>query len=308
MNYEILRHINNLYDHVETLNSQIDSLNRQNLRESSRNDRNRSFYYENPVYIPPLYDLAPRRSLNSYQLLSDMRTRLNNRINRLNQETQNLNQETQNLNSTNTHRNNLSRGRVNTTNPINTTNPRNPINPNTTNPINQNRTNTINQNRTNTTSIETNTTTPFNENFATSFAQRVHNILTSVNNDIIPTNIQIETHTQVIVSHKSVSNNTTIEIFNNEDSASSAQEDLASSAQEESSSQDSSNEYKCLICMDIIRKNDVVRRLNKCNHVFHVGCIDKWFEQKITCPTCRQDIRELPTVNVNIDDDDFNEV
>ena len=277
MNYEILRHINNLYDHVEILNSQIETLNRQNIRGPRLSDPTRSFYYENPVYIPPLYDLPPRRTFNSSQLLSDMRTRLNTRINR-------LNQETQNLNSANTHRNNLSNVNINTTNPINPTNTTNP------NPTTPNR---------------TNTTTPFNENFATSFAQRVHNILTSVNNDI-PTNIQIETHTQVIVSHKSVSNNTTIEIFNNEDSTSSTQEDSTSSTQEDSSSQDSSNEYKCLICMDIIRKNDVIRRLNKCNHFFHVGCIDKWFEQKITCPTCRQDIRELPAVNN--EEDDFNEV
>ena len=28
-----------------------------------------------------------------------------------------------------------------------------------------------------------------------------------------------------------------------------------------------------------------------------VDCIDKWFERKITCPTCRQDIRDLPAVN-----------
>ena len=96
MNYEILRHINNLYDHVEILNSQIETLNRQNIRGPRLSDPTRSFYYENPVYIPPLYDLPPRRTFNSSQLLSDMRTRLNTRINR-------LNQETQNLNSANTH-------------------------------------------------------------------------------------------------------------------------------------------------------------------------------------------------------------
>ena len=49
--------------------------------------------------------------------------------------------------------------------------------------------------------------------------------------------------------------------------------------------------------MENIENGSIIRRINKCNHYFHIGCIDKWFETKITCPTCRQDIRELSNVN-----------
>jgi len=46
---------------------------------------------------------------------------------------------------------------------------------------------------------------------------------------------------------------------------------------------------ECTICQSEFQKNDIVRKL-KCNHHFHVSCIDKWFETHSTCPTCRQQI------------------
>ena len=51
--------------------------------------------------------------------------------------------------------------------------------------------------------------------------------------------------------------------------------------------------YKiCVICRGNIDNNCVVRRINKCNHFFHAECADTWFQDNITCPHCRQDIRE----------------
>ena len=141
--------------------------------------------------------------------------------------------------------------------------------------------------------------------------------------NIIP-NIQIETHNQIIVSHKSVSNNTNIEIYkgNNQDTIEDTIEDenivtiedenivsienenidtiddeIDESNQTINSNQNFDN--RCVICMENIEKESIIRKLNKCNHFFHINCIDKWFESKITCPTCRQDIRDLSLLDLN---------
>jgi hypothetical protein len=54
----------------------------------------------------------------------------------------------------------------------------------------------------------------------------------------------------------------------------------------------SPNNSACAICQDTIQVNDVCRKLNACNHVYHKTCIDQWFESNVHCPTCRHDIRE----------------
>lgn len=48
----------------------------------------------------------------------------------------------------------------------------------------------------------------------------------------------------------------------------------------------------CAICQDTISANANVRRLRACQHPYHTGCIDQWFERSVFCPTCRHDIRE----------------
>ena len=47
----------------------------------------------------------------------------------------------------------------------------------------------------------------------------------------------------------------------------------------------------CSICRDNFEENSVVRRLG-CEHIFHIGCIDTWFESNIRCPLCRLDLRD----------------
>jgi hypothetical protein len=47
----------------------------------------------------------------------------------------------------------------------------------------------------------------------------------------------------------------------------------------------------CSICRQQFETNDILRTLNRCNHRFHRNCIDRWFEEHITCPFCRHDIR-----------------
>ena len=48
----------------------------------------------------------------------------------------------------------------------------------------------------------------------------------------------------------------------------------------------------CSICMENFSSNSIVRKLNNCGHIFHVDCVDTWFETNITCPVCRTDLRE----------------
>jgi len=57
----------------------------------------------------------------------------------------------------------------------------------------------------------------------------------------------------------------------------------------------------CSICRDEISHGDIVRSLSNCIHMFHQTCIDKWFEDKNTCPECRQTL--VPeTVNTENND------
>ncbi|CAK8578929.1 unnamed protein product [Lathyrus sativus] len=45
---------------------------------------------------------------------------------------------------------------------------------------------------------------------------------------------------------------------------------------------------ECVICLSEFTKGEKVRILPKCNHGFHVRCIDKWLKEHSSCPKCRQ--------------------
>ncbi|XP_073128459.1 RING-H2 finger protein ATL78-like [Henckelia pumila] len=45
---------------------------------------------------------------------------------------------------------------------------------------------------------------------------------------------------------------------------------------------------ECVICLSDFGPGERVRVLPKCNHGFHVRCIDKWLNSHSSCPTCRQ--------------------
>ena len=47
------------------------------------------------------------------------------------------------------------------------------------------------------------------------------------------------------------------------------------------------NSFLCSICQD---NNEVVIRILKCNHYFHITCIDKWLSNNKTCPVCRYNL------------------
>ncbi|KAL2339405.1 hypothetical protein Fmac_007345 [Flemingia macrophylla] len=44
----------------------------------------------------------------------------------------------------------------------------------------------------------------------------------------------------------------------------------------------------CVICLSEFTSGEKVRILPKCNHGFHVRCIDKWLSSHSSCPKCRQ--------------------
>ena len=56
--------------------------------------------------------------------------------------------------------------------------------------------------------------------------------------------------------------------------------------------EDETEEHKtCSICQQPIEWDSIIRRINICNHVYHVNCIDQWLVENNTCPTCRRILR-----------------
>ncbi len=47
----------------------------------------------------------------------------------------------------------------------------------------------------------------------------------------------------------------------------------------------------CVVCQDPIGEK-TIQRILSCNHHYHYGCIDTWFETSCLCPFCRHDLRE----------------
>ncbi|MED6180243.1 hypothetical protein PIB30_008437 [Stylosanthes scabra] len=43
----------------------------------------------------------------------------------------------------------------------------------------------------------------------------------------------------------------------------------------------------CAVCLNRFEITDVLRLLPKCNHAFHMDCVDKWLDEHSTCPLCR---------------------
>ncbi|KAL6996180.1 RING-type E3 ubiquitin transferase [Sarracenia purpurea var. burkii] len=47
---------------------------------------------------------------------------------------------------------------------------------------------------------------------------------------------------------------------------------------------------ECAVCLSELADGDKTRLLPKCNHGFHVDCIDMWFQSHSTCPLCRNPV------------------
>ena len=45
----------------------------------------------------------------------------------------------------------------------------------------------------------------------------------------------------------------------------------------------------CSICLNKIKKNQIARETS-CLHKFHAQCLDRWLEEKSTCPLCKKNL------------------
>jgi hypothetical protein len=61
---------------------------------------------------------------------------------------------------------------------------------------------------------------------------------------------------------------------------------------------DENEEQKiCSICQQPIEWDTIIRKMNTCDHEYHVTCIDQWLVENTTCPTCRRELN--PNGNAN---------
>ncbi|KAI3442382.1 uncharacterized protein J3R85_001121 [Psidium guajava] len=52
---------------------------------------------------------------------------------------------------------------------------------------------------------------------------------------------------------------------------------------------DGDHEKTCSICLVDYEGEDLVSKLHRCGHVFHLDCIERWLERsQFTCPLCRK--------------------
>ncbi|KAF7813961.1 RING-H2 finger protein ATL3-like [Senna tora] len=54
--------------------------------------------------------------------------------------------------------------------------------------------------------------------------------------------------------------------------------------------QDFKEGLECAVCLSELVEGEKARLLPKCNHGFHVDCIDMWFQSHSTCPICRNPV------------------
>ncbi|KAM0892158.1 hypothetical protein ACQ4PT_025933 [Festuca glaucescens] len=53
-------------------------------------------------------------------------------------------------------------------------------------------------------------------------------------------------------------------------------------------------EAECAVCLAVMVEGEDARRLPRCMHVFHRGCVDVWLREHSTCPVCRAEVVVRP--------------
>lgn len=57
---------------------------------------------------------------------------------------------------------------------------------------------------------------------------------------------------------------------------------------------------ECAVCLSEFEENEKGRVLPKCNHSFHLECIDMWFHSHSTCPLCRSPVEPVTEPDSNL--------
>ncbi|KAF8388662.1 hypothetical protein HHK36_025342 [Tetracentron sinense] len=66
--------------------------------------------------------------------------------------------------------------------------------------------------------------------------------------------------------------------------------------------QDFKDGLECAVCLSELSQGEKARLLPKCNHGFHLDCIDMWFQSHSTCPLCRNPVGPPQSSNSLPDD------
>ncbi|KAJ4834580.1 hypothetical protein Tsubulata_040726 [Turnera subulata] len=66
-------------------------------------------------------------------------------------------------------------------------------------------------------------------------------------------------------------------------------------------SKDFKDGLECAVCLCEVEEGEKARLLPKCNHGFHLDCIDMWFQSHSTCPLCRNSVAPVPNVSSSYD-------
>ena len=72
-------------------------------------------------------------------------------------------------------------------------------------------------------------------------------------------------------------------------------------------SSNNTSEEMCSICQNEFEVADIVRRLNNCNHIFHLNCVDTWLSNHNTCPTCRNNITNDNTEYTSDEEENYSD-
>lgn len=59
--------------------------------------------------------------------------------------------------------------------------------------------------------------------------------------------------------------------------------------------------HDCSVCLIEFQENENLRLLPKCNHAFHLPCIDTWLKSHATCPLCRASVTACPNPNSSME-------
>ena len=59
------------------------------------------------------------------------------------------------------------------------------------------------------------------------------------------------------------------------------------------------NDNTCPICLSEYQPKETLKIIPKCQHCFHIECIDEWLSLNATCPICRNSPQWLPPVDIS---------